>query len=267
MKDSNGSVGYIEFKKTKTTCSIQEIRLPIFAPIKKYTPSSTIYKEFISNRRTRTLKTQWGEVNIKGSLLTQVHKDILDLIVLFSSKIELLEDKRLNVSFSTSEILKNYGDKGHNYKWFKNILEELISAVIMIKDNNNTAFYFHIISSLLINEKGDFGGITLSREYIEFYQKSLAINYNKEIKNIVCIENSLIKSIVRFFLSHGEISIALDNVILALGLQMQKTDRYFRKIKQELRQNIALFAKFNITYNDEKCNFYYKGNTNVCFLS
>ncbi|TNH37079.1 hypothetical protein FDW45_01920 [Campylobacter helveticus] len=267
MKNFNSNMGYIEFKKSKTTCSIQEIRLPIFAPIKKSTPSSTIYKDFVRNRRTRILKTQWGEVSIKGSLLTQVHKDILDLIVLFSSKMRLLEDKRLSISFSTSEILKNYGDIGHNYKWFKNILEELISAVIIIKDFNNTAYYFHIISAMLINEKGDFGGIILSKEYIEFYQKALAINYNKEIKNIVCIENSLIKSIVRFFLSHNEINITLDNLLLALGLQIQAKDRYFRKIKQELKQNVTLFAKFNIIYSWEKCNFIYQGNSNVNFFS
>ncbi|HFP7631146.1 TPA: hypothetical protein ACHD2A_001905, partial [Campylobacter jejuni] len=101
-----------------------------------------------------------------------------------------------------------------------------------IKLENQTEFYFHIISAMGYNEKGDFGGIILSKEYLDFYQKTIAINYNKEIQSIVLIENSLVKSIIRFFLSHNQINITLENLLIALGLEINTKDRYFRKIKQ-----------------------------------
>jgi len=253
----------IQYKIDNTTCSAQELRLPMFAPIKRCTPSSSIYKDFIANKRKRWVKTMWGEVCIRGSLLTQLHKDILDVIVLCSKKSEILEDNRLFIDFSISEILRQYGDKGTNHKWLKGILEEIMQAVVSIKDSNEIIYYFHIISAMKYNEKGDFAGIILSSEYLEFYQKTIAINYNKEIKNIVAIENSLIKSIVRFFLTHNEINISLDNLLLALGMQVNHQDRYYRKIKQELKENTLLLANFQINFSEESLSFTYKGNSNV----
>ncbi|EGK7562043.1 hypothetical protein IO476_001040 [Campylobacter coli] len=259
---------YLElgYKKQNSTCSIQEIRLPVFAPIKRFTPTSAIYKDFLKNKRTRSINTQWGNVTIKGSLLTQIHKDILDLIVLNNTKIQILKDQRISVDFSISTVLKSYGDAGFNYKWFKSILEDIMGAVVKIKLENSTEFYFHIISAMSYNEKGDFGGIILSKEYLDFYQKTIAINYNKEIQSIVLIENSLIKSIIRFFLSHNQINISLENLLIALGIEISSKDRYFRKVKQEIRENKDIFTNFKINFDISKNTFEYKGNDSVNFL-
>lgn len=268
MDNLENKIEHLElgYKKQNSTCSIQEIRLPVFAPIKRYTPSSAIYKDFLKNKRTRTINTQWGNVTIRGSLLTQIHKDILDLIILNNTKIQILKDQRISVDFCISNVLKSYGDAGFNYKWFKNILEDIIGAVIKIKLENQTEFYFHIISAMGYNEKNDFGGIILSKEYLDFYQKTIAINYNKEIQSIVLIENSLIKSIIRFFLSHNQINITLENLLIALGLEINTKDRYFRKIKQEIKESKNIFSNFKIKFNENKNTFEYKGNNSVNFL-
>lgn len=44
MDNLENKIEHLElgYKKQNSTCSIQEIRLPVFAPIKRYTPSSAI---------------------------------------------------------------------------------------------------------------------------------------------------------------------------------------------------------------------------------
>lgn len=252
-------INEVHAKKNTSTCSVQEIRLPIFAPIKRYTPSSAIYKNFTKNKMKKITTTQWGTIAIKGFLLTQIHKDILDLITICANKITPTDDKRLAVEFSINEVLRNYTGATSNHKWFKNLLEEIMSTTISVKFSDETIYYFHIISAMKYNEKGDFAGIYLSREYIEFYQKTLAVNYNKLIKDIVDIESSLIKSIIRFFLSHNEINIGLVGLLEALGMEVDVKSRYFRKIRQEIKDNTFLLEQFDIRFNSVRENFKFKG--------
>jgi len=68
-----------KFEKTITT--VNELRTGIFAPIDKISANSKTYKDFISNNRKRTIETSWGKTIIKGNILTQTHRDLLDCII------------------------------------------------------------------------------------------------------------------------------------------------------------------------------------------
>lgn len=250
-------------KLQETTCSIQEIRLPIFAPLKKVNPKSTIYNDFVKNKRTREVVTTWGRVKIKGYLLTQVHKDLLDLIILNADRKQWTADDRLLIEFSSYKVLKNYGDKGANYKWFRAMLDDIMGSVIYLETNNKKGYAFHIISAMHYDDNKEFIGILLSKEYLEFYKENFAINYNSEIIHIISIENSILKAIVRFFLSHNNLNIKLDDLLGAIGIKTDKKDRFYRHIKQTLKDSGEMLKKFNIDYKNN--TFYYKGNTNVKF--
>lgn len=254
----------LQHKIAHTICSVQELRLPIFAPINKTNPNSSIYMDFIHNKRSRKVQTQWGEVEVKGSLLTQVHKDLLDLMVFCAKNKKLTNDNRLLLEFSTADLLKLYGDKGFNYKWFKNLLDEIMLTVIHLKTKEGTSYAFHIISAMEYNDKKEFVGVLLSSEYLQFYKDTFAINYNKEIPRLIGLKNSVVKSIIRFFLSHNTLNISLENCFPAIGIKAEKNTRYYRKLKQELIQNAKLLSNFNIELKDE-C-FIYKGNDNVKFF-
>lgn len=250
-----------DYKIQETTCSVQEIRLPIFAPIKKINPKSAIYDDFINNKRIRIIKTKWGEVKIKGFLLTQVHKDLLDLIVLNADSKNITDDNRLLIQFNVTKVLKNYGDKGCNYKWFKTMLDELMGSVIYLHSNNEKGYAFHIISAIKYDDKKEFVGVLLSSEYLQFYKDNFAINYNKEVLNIINIKGSILKSVVRFFLSHSAINIKVDDLFEAIGIKVDKKDRFYRHIKQILKENAEMLEKFNIKYKENI--FIFKGNDNV----
>lgn len=66
MDNLENKIEHLElgYKKQNSTCSIQEIRLPVFAPIKRYTPSSAIYKDFLKNKRTRTILIHSGGMSL-----------------------------------------------------------------------------------------------------------------------------------------------------------------------------------------------------------
>ncbi|TQR27388.1 hypothetical protein [Campylobacter sp. MIT 97-5078] len=263
-KENDINETFFNHKIQNTICSVQELRLPIFAPIKRTSPSSAIYKDFLANKRTRSVQTKWGKVQIKGFLLTQAHKDLLDLIIFCAKYKKITNDNRLLVEFSTANVLKYYGDKGFNYKWFKSMLDEIMSAVIYLKTNDGIGYAFHIISTMKYNDKEEFLGIFLSSEYLKFYKDTFAINYNKETLNIVNVENSTIKTAIRFFISHNALNLSFDNLLLAIGVKANKGDRYYRAIKQEFNKNIHLLAEFNIVFKND--TFTYKGNDNVSFF-
>ena len=250
-------------KLQETTCSIQEIRLPLFAPLKKVNPKSAIYNDFVNNKRSRIVKTAWGEVKVKGFLLTQVHKDLLDLIILNADEKKITDDNRLLVQFSATKVLKNYGDKGYNYKWFRIMLDELMGSVVYLNTNDKKGYAFHIISAMKYDDNKEFVGVLLSSEYLQFYKENFAINYNKEISNIISIESSILKSIVRFFLSHNSLNIKVDDLLEAIGIKTDKKDRFYRHIKQILKENTEVLEKFSIDYKNNI--FHYKGNANVKF--
>ncbi|HEC1748927.1 TPA: hypothetical protein R1707_001669, partial [Campylobacter lari] len=97
-------------------------------------------------------------------------------------------------------------------------------------------------------------------------KKTLSINYNKEVENIVHIENSFIKSIIRFFISHNKINIEFDNLLTALGIDCNKTERNYRKLRKELETHIDCLNQFNIKYDKFKETLKYNGNDNVKFI-
>ncbi|EPZ1799881.1 hypothetical protein ACXK18_000714 [Campylobacter upsaliensis] len=68
-------------KIEKSTSSIDELRVPIFAPISQINKNSSIYKSFVENKNIRTIETKWGAIEIRNRILTQTHKDILDLFL------------------------------------------------------------------------------------------------------------------------------------------------------------------------------------------
>ena len=107
-----------KFEKTLTTAN--ELRTGIFAPIDKISANSKTYKDFIANNRKRTIETSWGKTIVKGNILTQTHRDLLDCIIADAKEVKELEGGAIAVYFSTTEILKSYSGKTNtNTKWLK----------------------------------------------------------------------------------------------------------------------------------------------------
>jgi len=251
-----------------STSSVEELRVPIYAPVKQLPPQSVAAKDFKKNNNVRIIETKWGHVEIRNRLLTQTHKDIMDLIFTYHKKRKRLEDGTIALYFSQSEISKFYNNeenqnKSKNLKWFRQKMDEISDCRIQYKDNNGNEIDFRIILKKAFSSKENLYGIVLDPNYIEFYENGLSINYSSKIPDLISVDSPLVKSIVRFFFTHKAINLTLENVLMTVGFPFPASTRTLQNAKKTLRENIDTFKQFDIEYNSEKEIFYYRGTDNV----
>jgi len=272
-KSSQGSLfATVEEKIKYSTSTVEELRVPIYAPVKQLPPQSSAVIQFKKNNNVRIIKTKWGQVEIRNRLLTQTHKDIMDLIFTYKKKIKRLDDGTIALYFSQSEISKMYNQdpteedkskKSKNLKWFRQKLDEIADCRIQYKDNTGNEIDFRIILKKAYSAQEDLFGIILDSNYVEFYEKGLSVNYSSKLPDLIAIESPLVKSIVRFFFTHKALNLSLENVLETVGFPLPASIRTLQTAKKTLRENIELFKTFGIEYNSKKEIFYYKGTDNI----
>ena len=262
----------VEDKIKYSTSTVEELRVPIYAPVKQLPPQSVAMKDFKSNNNVRILKTKWGQVEIRNRLLTQTHKDIMDLIFTYKKKIKRLENGSIALYFSQSEISKQYSHTvdtddsspvSKNLQWFRKKLDEIADCRIQYKDNAGNEIDFRIIVKKAFSVEEDLFGIVLDPNYIEFYEKGLSVNYSSKIPDLLTVESPLVKSIIRFFFTHKALNLSLDNVLETVGFPLPASDRTLQSAKKTLRESVNVFKIFDIEYNAEKEIFYYKGTDDI----
>ena len=258
----------VEDKIKYSTSSVEELRVPIYAPVKQLPPQSVAAKEFKKNNNVRIIETKWGHVEIRNRLLTQTHKDIMDLIFTYHKKIKRLEDGTIALYFSQSEISKFYNNddsenKSKNLKWFRQKLDEISDCRIQYKDNSGNEIDFRIILKKAFSSNENLYGIVLDANYVEFYEKGLSVNYSSKIPDLISVESPLVKSIIRFFFTHKAINLSLENVLITIGFPLPASTRTLQVAKKTLRESVELFKQFDIVYDSKKEVFYYKGTTEV----
>ncbi|MDQ7021665.1 MAG: hypothetical protein Q9M91_07675 [Candidatus Dojkabacteria bacterium] len=261
----------VEDKIKYSSSSVEELRVPIYAPVKQLPPQSTAAKEFKKNNNVRIIETKWGHVEIRNRLLTQTHKDIMDLIFTYNKKIKRLEDGTIALYFSQSEISKFYSSvdekidnkKSKNLKWFRQKLDEIADCRIQYRDNNGNEIDFRVILKKAFSASENLYGIVLDPNYVEFYEKGLSVNYSSKIPALISVESPLVKSIIRFFFTHKAINLSLENILITIGFPFPASVRTMQTAKKTLREHIEVFKQFDIQYNLEKEIFYYKGTHEV----
>jgi len=214
------------------------------------------------------ITTSWGSIEIRNRLLTQTHKDIMDLIFTYKKKIKRLKDGSIALYFSQSEISKLYStndttNKSKNLKWFRQKLDEISDCRIQYKDNFQNEIDFRIILKKAFSANENLYGIILDSNYVEFYERGLSINYSTKVPSLIKIESPLVKSIIRFFFSHKSINISLEKLLKAIGFPFPASVRTLQIAKKTLKENISNFENFDIIYNFEKGIFYYKGTNDI----
>ena len=262
----------VEDKIKYSTSTIEELRVPIYAPVKQLPPQSAAAKDFKKNNNVRVLETKWGQVEIRNRLLTQTHKDIMDLIFTYNKKIKKLENGSIALYFSQSEISKfyNIGDnddkvvnKSKNLKWFRQKLDEIADCRIQYKDNNGNEIDFRIILKKAFSASENLYGIVLDSNYIEFYEKGLSVNYSSKIPDLILVDSPLVKSIIRFFFTHKALNLTLEDILVTVVFPLPASIRTLQTAKKTLREHVDVFKQFDIEYNPKKEIFYYKGTKEI----
>ena len=275
MKQNNYKQSLIEFdvvnKFEKTITTVNELRTGIFAPIDKISANSKTYKDFISNNRKRTIETSWGKTIIKGNILTQTHRDLLDCIIAGAKEVKELEGGAIAIYFSTTDILKSYSGKVNtNTKWLKDKLDEIQNSSIEFKQNKCNDYYsFSIIDSHAYSTKHNSFGLILTPAYRKFFEEQLTINYKNELPKLLKVKSALLRSIIRFFWSHSAGSnMDIIKLLETVGFPIESI-RMKQKAIKEIKDNIELLSDYGIVF-EHKSKLIYRKNSfenSITFLN
>jgi len=252
------------FETFKTSnATVTELRVGIFAPIIKISAASAINKDFISLGRVRKITTAWGSVKIKGNILTQTHRDIIDAI--FATATFSEETTRGNVAlfFSGYEVQNFLGMKSKtNNAWLKKKLDEIKTTNVEFTDKIGNTHDFNLTDSGGYSVKKDSFAIVFTEGYMNFFQKQVSVNYKTEMKKLMNIDDPLIKAMIRFFFTHANnMSIELVNLLDVLGYPTN-IEASLKKARRAVRENVEELKQFGITVDLKKFMLsYFKLNT------
>jgi len=247
-----------KFEKTISTAN--ELRTGIFAPIDKISANSKTYKDFIENNRKRTILTSWGKTIVKGNILTQTHRDLLDCIITSAKEIKELDGGSIAVYFSTTEVLKSYSGKVNtNTKWLKDKLDEIQNSSIEFKQNSSIEYYsFSIIDSHAFSKKHNSFGLVLTSAYRKFFEEQLTINYKKELPKLLKVKSALLRSIIRFFWSHSVASnMDIENLLKTVGFPIESI-RMKQKAIKEIKDSVEILSDCGIVFEPKSKLIYRK---------
>ena len=258
-----------KFEKTITT--VNELRTGIFAPIDKISANSKTYKDFIANNRKRVIETSWGKTIVKGNILTQTHRDLLDCIIAGAKEIKELDGGAIAIYFSTTDILKSYSGKVNtNTKWLKDKLDEIQNSSIEFKQNKCNDYYsFSIIDSHAYSTKHNSFGLILTPAYRKFFEEQLTINYKNELPKLLKVKSALLRAIIRFFWSHSAGSnMDIMKLLETVGFPIESI-RMKQKAIKEIKDNIELLSNYGIVF-EPKSKLIYRKNSfenSITFLN
>lgn len=246
-------------KFENSTAIVNESRLSIFAPISPSATSSKMHTEFIKNKKRLVIETDLGKTVIKGSILTQTHRDILDCLLAEAK--DIIETPRggVQVVISPDGLLKGYkGNSNEDIQWIKNIIDEVQVAAIEIHSQDGmNLFSFNIISSFAYSEERGLFIVEFSPEYCRFFNEQFTVNYSKELPALLSVKSPIVKAVVRFFWSHSKpTSVHIDELLEIIG-RYKKGSREGLIAKNKLISYIWDISEFGITYNISTSEFSY----------
>lgn len=246
-------------KFESSNAAVTELRTGIFAPIKQITKRSKTYEEFVKNNRSRKIPSSWGDVLITGNILTQVHRDLLDCIFSEAYNLNELEGGAIAVYFSTTQVLRAYGDKSEkNLQWLKLKLREIRNTSIEVgKPKTADHFSFNILSKSAYSEKHESWGIVFTPDYRKFFEQELTINYKAELPKLLKIESALLKAIIRFFWTHNNMTFDMVDLLETLGYPLESERQRQRAIK-EIKDNEIMLKEYGIIYEPKTKLIYRK---------
>ena len=236
----------------QSNASVEELRTGIWAPIERISHNSLILKNFVANKRKRSIETAWGKVTVSGNILTQIHRDVIDCVLAVASKTKELENGDIAVYFQRSDALRKYGNSSlKHHSWLDDKLNEIQTTAIELRDKKGNFYRFNILKLTAYSEKEESFGIVFTSEYRQYVEGQLTIGYLSELDKLLTIESALLKSIVRFFWTHKDAwRMDVDDLLTTVGYP-KDSEQMIRAAKREIETNLDLLEQFGICSSAE----------------
>ena len=200
-----------------------------------------------------TFKTKvWGDVQLKGFGLSQVHADLLDFARLHYSYFKCDEVERISMVISLADFCRMKGIQP-DAKTFRGHMTDFLQNTITIKHPNGKTRMFVIADYAgYVDEKGGddkpippkkgkelidteetkahnravvprrsdgLFEIRLSSEFQKFISGSMFVDYSELLPGLINLSNDVIKQAARFLLTHKEWNTSTDTLHDAISQQ------------------------------------------------
>lgn len=237
----------------KSNATVTELRVGIFAPITQVTNTSVIQQEFMNSGRVRKIQTPWGTVKVKGNILTQIHRDVIDAIFATASFSETTKRGNIAMFFSGYEVQKFLGGKSRtNNTWLKKKLDEIKTTNVEFIDKEGNSYDFNLTDSGGYSVKKDSFVIVFTEGYMNFFQSQVTVDYKDEMQKLMSIDDPLIKAIIRFFFTHAySLQVGFTKLLQALGYPYE-IPLSMKRARRAVRDHIKELGQFNITVDTAK---------------
>lgn len=210
--------------------AVSECRYNFFMPYVK------IPKRILGGKIINNIKVAGKEFRliIKDCKISQMHKDILNAIILNSSQVGMGKYGNIAVLFSQRQVLKTLGHKNlFNHAWLQKKFDEMQSSLFAISDkDDNCGITFSILLASGYSKEpikevdGGFGEksyyyfIEFNPYYLKFADIDVALFLkNKEIlRKIIRIKSGLIKALVWYCLSQNRLNKDLIEILSELNI-------------------------------------------------
>jgi hypothetical protein len=292
-KNNKSIINHLDFSNyleaapniNRAVTSILENSIAIFLPYKRIDLSKANIT-FAANDRTLEIKNELFEkLEIKGRLLGQIHKDVLEAI-LSTKKTFDQEDTYFKVRTTAYKLLQKMHRDTSDKQWLLKQIEHISQSRIKIyyTDTNTPrgkeTFDFAFISSIRTMEDGKSLEINFTKEYTYFLALNELIDYSAYIDDIMSLKKDIqkiereikqeegvkfkngginqefIKAVVRYVLTHNgkNSQIRINNLIEKLNLKKVMSDSEIDMAITDLRRTKIqklLKNKFGITLTNE----------------
>jgi hypothetical protein len=222
-------------------------------------------------------QNEHAEVRVKGRLLTQIHRNILDAIFSFYEPARTNADGSVSYAFTLYSLLKHLGDDhARNHAWLRERLDEMMMVVLITKTPDGWVNHSHILSNHRYSEKatnrlGDpLYVVTFDPYFLNYLRFDLHVHTEKLTPKILALQHAPTQALVRYLLSHTEANRALEDVLSTIGVFRDDiTDRGKRYLVQTILEEAeALERDFGIVLKkmqNGKMGVFYKQHGKVWF--
>jgi len=249
MKNKTGN--NVEKNLKRATSSFVENTLPIFFPVKNIHKTKA-YALFKQNNGSLKIKTTFGALEIRGRILGQNHKDILEML-LCQRKILIRKDDSIAVNFGRYAFLQDLGRSTGNYKWLEERIKEIrdFNFSITYKTQDDKIMEvggFGIIDKYKFEENGTMS-VKFTEEFTNFYREENLLDYAKYVPKIAKMKEPFLKAVVREMLKHKKYQIHFSKLIENFRYNNLLSETEIKKYKSLLKneENRKYLAEnFNI---------------------
>jgi len=186
--------------------TVTQCRSAIFAPTLRPTATTA----------TVVVETDWAKATISRVQLTQVHRDILD--VLFTHvEPHYREDGSVAFVFHPHGVMRRLGHQGGvNLHWLKAKFDDLEGAGLEVATPKYTV-RTSIVRKHAWTADGSQYAVVLESEYVRFFRDDMRVHSEALTDKIIALEHAPTKAVVRFILSHRSWHRSMAETLDAVG--------------------------------------------------